>query len=217
MKLYLARHAESLANVEHVIASEIPGPALSELGRQQAESLADRLENADIAAIYHSRMLRTQQTAAPLAERLGLDMLELSGLHEVQLGDLAGRSDTEAYELLDKLAEEWNIDEQLDIARPGGETGADVVRRMTGHFDEIRSRHAGRDAAVLAVAHGLCLRTSAQRWADGVSLEFAFRNLLPNASIIEVDVPDDPGTRPVIRDWAGLDPTATPEDEGGIL
>ena len=58
---------------------------------------------------------------------------------------------------------------------------------------------------------------AAQRWADGVSLEFAFRNLLPNASIIEVDVPDDPGTRPVIRDWAGLDPTATPEDEGGIL
>ncbi|GAB3311001.1 histidine phosphatase family protein [Epidermidibacterium keratini] len=217
MKLYLARHAESLANVEHVIASGIPGPALSELGRQQAESLADRLENADIAAIYHSRMLRTQQTAAPLSERLGLEMVELDGLHEVQLGDLAERSDTEAYDLLDKIAEEWNLDERLEIARPGGETGADVVRRMTGHFDEIRQRHTGKDAAVLAVAHGLCLRTSAQRWADGVSMEFAFRNLLPNASVIEIDVPDDPAERPVIRDWAGLDPTTAPKDEGGVL
>lgn len=217
MRLLLARHAESQANVEHVIACGIPGPHLTRLGHDQAIGLADRLQDEGVTAIYHSRMVRTVETAAPLAERLRLPMIELPGLHEVDLGDVAERSDKEAYELMDALATEWNLHDRLDGSRPGGETGLDVVRRMHTSFDDIRARHGGSDDVVLAVAHGLCLRTSVQRWGDGVGLEFAFRNLLPNASVIEIDVPDDPVQRPVVLSWAGLDPSQAPASEGGVL
>lgn len=217
MRLYLVRHAESEANRDHVIACSIPGPNLTDLGWLQAETLADRLHEADVTAIYHSRMIRTLQTATPLAERLGMEMIELEGLHEVNLGDLAERSDVEAYELMDDLATRWNMRGELDFIRPAGESGQDVVDRMTAELDRIRDAHGDSDDAVVAVAHGLCLRTVAQRWADGASLEFAFRNVLPNTAIIEIDVPRDRAERPRILEWAGIDPSTAKPDEGGIL
>lgn len=217
MRLYLVRHAESVANRDHVIACGIPGPDLTDLGWEQAETLGERLQNADIKAVYHSRMVRTKQTATPLARLFGLGLTELEGLHEVQLGDLAERSDVEAYDLMDELATDWNMRDKLDLARPGGESGADVLRRMTRELDLLRAEHGDSDDAVIAVAHGLCLRTATQRWADGVSMEFAFRNLLPNASAIEIDVPRDPSLRPRIVSWAGIDPLQAEPDEGGII
>ena len=53
-------------------------PPLSSLGRRRAELLADALEDVDVVAgvdaIYASEFRRTQQTAAPLAHRLGIDI-----------------------------------------------------------------------------------------------------------------------------------------------
>lgn len=204
MKLYLVRHAQSVANTEHVIACQIPGSVLSEEGLEQAEALADTLGDRGISAIYHSRMVRTAQTATPLGRRLGIDLVELPGLHEVQLGDLAERSDSDAYTAMDDMAKLWNRKEDLEFARPGGESGRQVIDRMSVDLDRIRRRHADSAGAVVAVAHGLCLRTATHRWADGISLEFAYENLLPNTGIIEIDVPADPGRRPRIVDWVGL-------------
>lgn len=47
-------------------------PDLTEEGRMYAERLADMLGGEEIDAIYVSNFRRTQQTAAPLAARLGV-------------------------------------------------------------------------------------------------------------------------------------------------
>jgi broad specificity phosphatase PhoE len=53
-------------------------PNLSNLGRRRAELLADALEDIDVVAgvdaIYASEFRRTQQTAAPIARRLDVDV-----------------------------------------------------------------------------------------------------------------------------------------------
>ena len=53
-------------------------PALSSLGLRRAELLADALADIDVVAgidaIYASEFRRTQQTAAPIARRLNLDV-----------------------------------------------------------------------------------------------------------------------------------------------
>lgn len=53
-------------------------PALSSLGQRRAELLADALQEIDVVAgvdaIYASEFRRTQQTAAPIARRLELDV-----------------------------------------------------------------------------------------------------------------------------------------------
>lgn len=63
--VFLVRHAEKASD---------PGqnPPLSEAGKQRAEALARLLQSAGVKGIYTSQFLRTQQTAEPLAKRLGV-------------------------------------------------------------------------------------------------------------------------------------------------
>jgi broad specificity phosphatase PhoE len=61
----LVRHAEKAS-------TPADDPDLSEAGRQRAEQLAALLQGAGITHILTSDRRRTQQTAAPLAQRLGL-------------------------------------------------------------------------------------------------------------------------------------------------
>ena len=67
MDFYLVRHGEAVSEV-----ADAKRP-LSPIGRQQIESIA-RLalnKNARVSAIYHSGILRAQQTAEILGEQLG--------------------------------------------------------------------------------------------------------------------------------------------------
>lgn len=62
-------------------------PPLNERGRMRAELLADFLEYVDVIAgvnaIYASEFQRTQETAAPLAERLNIDV-EIANPYEYE-------------------------------------------------------------------------------------------------------------------------------------
>lgn len=62
--IYLVRHADK-------VSDDTDAP-LSEAGRQRAACLANTLRDANIQQIFSSDLQRTQQTAAPLAEKLHL-------------------------------------------------------------------------------------------------------------------------------------------------
>jgi phosphohistidine phosphatase SixA len=62
--IYLIRHADK-------ISDDVDAP-LSEAGRVRAACLANTLRDANIQQIFTSELQRTQQTAAPLAEKLNL-------------------------------------------------------------------------------------------------------------------------------------------------
>lgn len=66
--LYLVRHAEKMSD-------DKKDPRLTEQGQARAETLAGLLEGKDIIAIYSSDYIRTRDTAAPLAQRLGLQVI----------------------------------------------------------------------------------------------------------------------------------------------
>lgn len=207
MRLLLVRHAQSEANAVGSLDCTIPGPGLTAFGHSQAAELAVRMRDADVRAVYASRMTRAQQTAAPLAAQLGQRVVILDGIHEVFLGDLNDRVDDEAHSLLDELFAAWMLDGQLERSRPRGETGTAAERRIRADLDILRSRHGDTGGAVVLVAHGMSLRIGATHWADGVGKDFAFRHHLPNTGIVEIDVPP-PGDhrRPRVVDWAGLTP-----------
>jgi len=67
--IFLVRHAEKLA--EEMQAIDTP---LSKAGKARARLLAETLKDAGITVIYASRAVRTQDTAAPLARALGLEV-----------------------------------------------------------------------------------------------------------------------------------------------
>jgi broad specificity phosphatase PhoE len=84
--LTFIRHAESQANADHVINTDIPGPSLTEDGQAQAEQLAHQLSRNNFDAVYASDMVRTQETAQPLAQALGKRVEILPGLREIDAG-----------------------------------------------------------------------------------------------------------------------------------
>lgn len=76
--VFVVRHAERAdagASASPMMASD---PDLSGTGRARAESLAGMLKDAGITAIFTTEYKRTQQTAAPLAKALGIQVTTVS-------------------------------------------------------------------------------------------------------------------------------------------
>jgi phosphohistidine phosphatase SixA len=75
--IFVVRHAEK--------ADATQDPDLSTAGRTRAESLAKMLKDANITAIYATEFKRTQETAAPLAHALGIEVTVVPAAATVDL------------------------------------------------------------------------------------------------------------------------------------
>ncbi|WP_029090309.1 histidine phosphatase family protein [Brevibacterium album] len=75
LRIHLVRHGE-VHNPGGILYGRMPGYHLSERGFEMAERVAEALPVRDphIAEVVSSPLLRAQQTAAPLAGRLGLEL-----------------------------------------------------------------------------------------------------------------------------------------------
>ncbi len=113
----------------------VDDPPLTALGRRQAEALADRLVEVDIDEILVSPLVRAQQTAAPLLERLGRPAETLPWLAEIGAPRWEG-TPTEVIEGI--FSEEWTrpLDDLWD-GLPGGESFRDFHRRVIGGLDAM--------------------------------------------------------------------------------
>jgi len=69
--VHLLRHGE-VENPDHIMYGRLPGWHLSAVGRRMAERAAKPLLDRDIVHLASSPLERAQETAAPLAEALGL-------------------------------------------------------------------------------------------------------------------------------------------------
>ena len=69
--IYLVRHAEKETSARYG-----NNPPLSEAGTLRAQALADHLDDAGIDIIIVTQYQRTQQTAQPLADALGIEPIE---------------------------------------------------------------------------------------------------------------------------------------------
>jgi 2,3-bisphosphoglycerate-dependent phosphoglycerate mutase len=81
MELLLIRHALPL-RVDEGSVEGPADPALADVGREQAQAVAEWLAAEEIDAIWCSPMRRARETAAPLAARLGLDITIDDGIAE---------------------------------------------------------------------------------------------------------------------------------------
>jgi broad specificity phosphatase PhoE len=199
LRLALIRHAESMANATGILDTRPPGRPLTERGHQQAAELALRLGGEPVAAIYASRALRAQQTARPLAARHGLAVQILDGVHEVFIGDLEGLQGPDVHQTLHKLYHAWH-DGDLDQARPGGESGKQVLERYLPDVATIRSAHQA--GTVVLVSHGAATRLAVVALASNVDGAFAKPRLLPNTATVLLEA-DGSGWR-CLR-WDGIE------------
>lgn len=152
MRLILVRHGRTSSNVGFLLDTREPGADLDDLGRRQAELLVERLAGHSIDAIFASSLVRTQQTAAPVAAARGLAVRVLPGLREVPAGEDEMSSDATRY-IGSMIA--WGQGD-LRAKVPGGEDALEFLARFDAAIDEVVA--SGVESAVV-VSHGAALRT----------------------------------------------------------
>lgn len=171
MRLLLLRHAQTVSNVSGALDTAFPGADLTPLGRAQASAAADVLGTQPVDGIFCSSLVRTQQTAAPIAAALGVEVTVLDGLREISAGDYEMRTDDDARTGFMQTVAGW-IFGDLTQPMPGGETGEQFLARYDDAIAQVVQSGAER---ALVVSHGAAIRTwvgarvvddGSDTWAD---------------------------------------------------
>ena len=149
-QLLLIRHGETAWNAEHRIQGQLDIP-LSPLGMLQSARMAECLASEPIDAVYSSELARAWLTAAPLAARLGIEVIAEPSLRERSFGIFEGLT-------LDEIATRhpaefahWRA-RDLGWRPEGGESGQQLIDRVLSAATDIVARHAGQ--TVVLVSHG---------------------------------------------------------------
>jgi broad specificity phosphatase PhoE len=190
--LVLARHGQTPANVAKILDTVLPGPGLTDLGRLQAEALGKELTALGVGALYGSPARRAQETAGVVGTVLGLAPGTVEGVHEVQVGDLEGRSDDESVAVFRGVYDAWRTGD-LNARMPGGESGQDVLDRYLPAVEGLRARHA--DDTVVLVSHGAVLRLVGHALAGDSDLRPDGDDHLDNCGRLEFEARPDGGWR----------------------
>jgi len=140
-KIYLIRHAEPLKAQKDCWGRN--NPPLSPSGVNQAESLAVALSDSKLEAVYSSDLRSAKETAAIIAARQCCPSKPYIGLREVRLGEWEGCS---IFEIQKKYGN-WRQD-IVKLRPPGGESYADLAKRVLAVFTEITSQTNGNIAIV---------------------------------------------------------------------
>ena len=144
--VHVMRHG-AVHNPEKVLYGRLPGYRLSENGQAQAQAVADALADRDIVLVVASPLQRAQETAKPIADRLGIDVATDHDLIEsvnyfqgrrISPGDGAWRDPRVWWQLRNPFTPSW------------GERYKDIAVRMTTAIDNARAKAAGHEAVVVS-------------------------------------------------------------------
>ena len=230
MTVTFIRHAESQGNASGYIDTSTPGPHLTNdqvnqnggaTGVEQALAFADAVcpstPCSAFDAIYASTMIRTQETAAPLAERLDLPVTVLgaydparpqrnSGVQEIDAGIFEGLPEGEGIGrigyILAPLA--WTLGLQF-VPIPGGETGLEFNERVLNALADVESNttdtngNGEQEAAV--VSHGATMMMWTMMNVDNPDLMLIVEHQLDNTDTVVVEKNADGSW--TLKEWAG--------------
>jgi 2,3-bisphosphoglycerate-dependent phosphoglycerate mutase len=186
-RLLLVRHGETTPVRDGVAVPLLEGqsnPDLDPVGIEEAQRVADRLAAEDVAAIYVTPLVRTHQTAAPLAERLGLEPVVEPRLIEVRLGDWEGGQYRRRVAAKDPIALRVAAEQRWDVI-PGAERMERFAARVRDGIEAVAAAHP--DQTVVVVSHGGTIGQVLAEASGSRALAFA----PDNGSISEIVVSGD--------------------------
>ena len=185
--ILLVRHGESapVRDGEPVpLLGGASNPALDPVGVEQAERVAARLGTEEIDAIYVTPLRRTAQTAAPLAERLGLEPSVEPDLREVFLGEWEGGDFRKHVREMHPIVVEMRERGRWDVI-PGAEPAHEFSARVQAGIDRIAQAHPNQ--RVVAVVHGGVIGQAIANATGASPLAFSWAD---NGSITEFVILD---------------------------
>jgi probable phosphoglycerate mutase len=147
--IYLIRHGETDHNRAGLAMGHLDSP-LNEQGLRQARQTAAWLRRHPSARILSSDLARARDTAAPLAEALGLSVEPDPRLRELSFGIFEGRSIPDCEQEHPEIVARWRSGD-FDFAPPGGESRRALMQRTRAVLDEML---AAPEEHIALVTHG---------------------------------------------------------------
>jgi broad specificity phosphatase PhoE len=196
--LTFIRHAQSENNADGVIDTDVPGPGLTAQGRGQAEQIAHQLERNHYDGVYASSMLRSRQTAAPLAEEIGRQVQILPGLREIDAGWYNGGPSSRA-DLTYLLAPKGWVQGNRVEAVPGSINGNQFNDQFGAAVQKI---YDSGDANPVAFSHGAAIMSWTLMNVKNPQDSLMTDHPLPN--IGRVVISGNPMTGWKLVDWDGV-------------
>lgn len=169
-RLILIRHGQTHANIARILDTALPGAPLTDQGIIQARRLGRVLlpSRERMTEIVTSHALRARQTGAGAVAGLhhlvgpGVRLRHEAGLHEVQAGEIEGRSDFDAHRRFMEIFHSW-LHGDFGAKVPGGESADDVLAR---YLPVLRALVAEDSAFPLDDAHASSDSASTRGPAD---------------------------------------------------
>jgi len=166
LTVVLVRHGETPMTITKAYSgSSVAGPSLTDRGLAQAARAAALVESitedewGDVpptSELLASPMVRTQETAAAIAERLGLPVRTEPLVAECDFGEWEGLTAAEIESRWPGELERWHVD--ASVKAPGGESIEDVGARMHDALESLRAGGVGR--TVVVVTHSVSVRAA---------------------------------------------------------
>jgi probable phosphoglycerate mutase len=166
MELILVRHALP-RRVEN--ASGVADPGLQELGHEQSRRLADWLAHEEIDHIVASPKRRAIETAAPLAERLGIEPEIIHGFAEI---DRSSTTYIPVEEMRRENNEHWKAIVSGDWATVGYADPVAFHNEVVASHDELLGRW--NDHKIVLVSHGGTINSIVSNYLGFTSPRFVF-------------------------------------------
>ena len=146
--LYLARHGQTVFNLEGRIGGD---PPLTPKGLSQANALVRHLQNKAVPYVFTSTRLRSHQFAAPLlAERPDATTLAMPEFDEIYAGECEGMRYEDILRDRPEVAKA-RAEDKYGYAYPGGESYADLSSRVRRGV--ARALFLAGDEPLLIVGH----------------------------------------------------------------
>jgi len=154
VKIILVRHGETALNQSRCIQGSRSDTQLNQKGKQQAESLALRLRQERIQAIYSSPLRRALDTAQAIARYHQIEVDVEPNLIEIDVGELEGVPVSKIGGFLDQLL---SGQAETNFEVHGGESLAAVQQRAWSTIQRLIDRYP--DGVLAVVCHYFVILT----------------------------------------------------------
>ena len=181
--ILLIRHGESEANNQKIFAGQLDTP-LQPRGVEQAKLTAEFIaNNYKVDKVYASDLKRAFVTGKTIADRVGVEIVPEKDIREITCPMWDGVKFDEMHLVDEEKYRVWR--EDIGNARtPGGESTADVGKRVYNALKRIAEENPGKTIAI--ASHGVAIRSFQSLVMTGGFDEMKNIPYVSNASVSEV-------------------------------
>jgi phosphoserine phosphatase len=187
-QILLVRHGESEWNHSRRYAGQQDVP-LSELGKEQADRLAERLKDEGLGAIYASPLRRARDTAEAIGTLAGVPVILEPGLAEINHGLWEGLTARQVDERFPREYRQWRSQPHA-IVMPRGESLDEVGKRAELVLARVLLERQGGKA--LIGTHDAVLRVLLLKLL-GMTPDHFWKWSFENASLTVIELRGDGG------------------------